>query len=1038
MSRNPELFPIVGIGASAGGIEALEGFFRGMPADPGAGFVVVTHLNPERESILHEIISRYTTMTVQVAADGAQVGRNCVYVLPADAVLSIQGGRLEIKRLESHQRERKPIDIFLSSLAKDAGEAAVSVVLSGGDSDGTLGTKAVKERGGLTLAQAHNGNGPAHPSMPDSAISTGFVDFAVPADEMGTKIAQFARSLDMLEAMAAKAGQGDDKTAEARARREICAILRNQVGHDFSGYKPKTFTRRVQRRMQVLQVDTMDAYVECLRQEPKEVGALFRDLLINVTNFFRDADAFEKLSEVVIPKMFEGRGANDTVRVWVPGCATGEEVFSIAILLREHMDTLKAIPRVQIFATDIDEHALSVARAARYPEALLDTVSAERRKRFFIPDGGSYVLNKEVRDLCIFSPHSVIRDPPFSRIDLVSCRNLLIYFGADAQDQVIPIFHYSLKPGGYLFLGTSENVSQFGELFTPIEKKHRIFRSREDSIVPARVPMVLGRFRATPPSSDSGTRRSMLSGVALRQAVEVQVLERFAPAFVVANRDGEVVYFSARTGKYIEPAIGVPTRQLLTIVRRGLRLDLRTVLREAVENERRVVREHLAVEGDDGRVQLVTLTVEPVADRDADDPLFIVLFTDEGLSLSREDALNRPQIPAPGENTLLERELRDTRERLQSLIEEYETALEELKSSNEELVSVNEELQSTNEELEASKEELQSLNEELQTVNAELNGKIEALDRANSDLQNLFESSEIATVFLDKNLVIRSFTPAVSRVFNILPGDRGRPLTDLSSRLPLPRLADDIRSVFATGKTVEHRIDAEGGEQQYLVRLLPYRDFERSTHGVIATFIDVTTLSKFQAHQQVLIAELNHRVKNMLSIVLAVAEQTIKSSASLEAFKSAYMPRVRAMARSYELLSRENWKAAAIRDIVQQEIEPFGADRVLVGGPIVLLKPEQAMSLGMVLHELATNAAKYGALSTPRGTVQISWSFVDDKADSILLRWRERDGPPVKKPKQKGFGLKLVDGESTHRLGGEPAIEFAPQGLGVSLKMKLE
>jgi two-component system CheB/CheR fusion protein len=1038
LSRNPENFAVVGIGASAGGIEALEGFFRGVPPDPGAGFVVVTHLNPERESILHEIISRYTAMTVQIAADGAQVQPNCVYVLPSDAILSIQGGRLEIKRLEPQERERKPIDIFLSSLAKDVGEAAVSVVLSGGDSDGTLGTKAVKERGGLTLAQISNGSGPAHPSMPDSAISTGFVDFAIPADEMGAKIAQFARSLDMMEAMAAKAGKGDGESAEARARNEICAILRNQIGHDFSGYKPKTFTRRVQRRMQVLQADTMDAYVECLRQDPKEVGRLFRDLLINVTNFFRDADAFEKLSEVVIPKLFEGRGANDTVRVWVPGCATGEEVFSIAILMREHMDTLIAVPRVQIFATDIDEHALSVARAARYPEALLDMVTPERRERFFVPNGGSYVLNKAVRDLCIFSPHSVIRDPPFSRLDLISCRNLLIYFGADAQEKVIPIFHYSLKPGGYLFLGTSENVSQFGEMFTPLEKKHRIFRSREDSIVPARVPMVLGGFRAAPPSPKAGGRRSALSGAALRQAVEVQVLEHFAPAFVVADRDGEVVYFSARTGKYIEPATGLPTRQLLTMARRGLRLDLRTVLRDAVENQRRVVREHLAVEGDDGRVQLVTLTVEPVADRDADDLLFIVLFTDEGPSLSREDAISRPQLSAPGEVALLERELRDTRERLQSLIEEYETALEELKSSNEELVSVNEELQSTNEELEASKEELQSLNEELQTVNAELNTKIEALDRANNDLQNLFESSEIATVFLDKDLVIRSFTPAVSQVFNILPGDRGRPLTDLSSRLPLPRLADEIRSVFDTGKVVEHRIEADGGERQYLVRLLPYRDFERSTRGVIATFIDVTALSKVQAHQQVLIAELNHRVKNMLSVVLAIAAQTIKGAASLDTFKAAYIPRVLAMARSYELLSRESWVSASMREIIRQELEPFGADRVLVGGPVVLLKPEQAMSLGMVLHELATNAAKYGALSTPQGTVQIGWSFADGKPDTLFMRWRERGGPAVEKPKKKGFGLKLVAGEATHRLGGEPAIEFAPEGLSASLTIRLE
>lgn len=1021
-------FPIAGIGASAGGIEALEGFFRGLPGEPGVGIIVVTHLNPERESILHEIISRYTNMTVTVAADGVRVEPNCVYVLPADAILSIAKGILEIRKPESNRRERKPIDIFLSSLAKDMGERSIAVILSGGDGDGTLGTKAVKERGGVTFAQVANGDGPAHPHMPDSAISTGYVDFAIPADEMGGKIVEFVRSFDMLEKIAATASHGDESDSLEQFRAEICQILRNQIGHDFSGYKTKTFLRRVQRRMQVRQIDTIEGYVEILRQDPKEVGALFRDLLINVTNFFRDKEAFDKLSELVIPKLFENRGADDTVRIWVPGCATGEEVFSIAMLMREYMDNLTAIPKIQIFATDIDEHALSVARAARYPEALLDSVSPERRRRFFTPDGVSYVISKDVRDLCIFSPHSVIRDPPFSRIDLVSCRNLLIYFGAMAQNQVVPIFHYSLRSGGYLFLGTSENVSQFNELFTAIDKKQRIFRSRDDVTAPVRVPLVLSGLGQLPHSNprDANGRRILLGGMALRQAAEEQVLERFAPAYVVVNRDGDVVYFSARTGKYVEPATGVPNRQLLTMARRGLRLDLRTALRDAVESDRRVVREHLSVDGEDGRVQLVTLTIEPVVDQNLDDPLYLVLFTDEGPSLSREEALNRNQAEIPLEAVLLDRELRDTRERLQSLIEEYETALEELKSSNEELVSVNEELQSTNEELEASKEELQSLNEELQTVNAELNSKVEDLDRANSDLSNLFESSEIATIFLDDKLVIRSFTPAVSRVFNILAGDRGRPLTDLSSRLPIPTLQTDLRAVFKTGEVVERRIQSEDGKSHYLARLLPYRDPEQATQGVVATFVDVTALNNTQAHQQVLIAELNHRVKNMITVVLTIAEQTIKRSPSLDSFKAAFLPRIRAMARSYELLSRENWTEAALDEVVRQEFVPFGTERVKIAGPNIRLKPTQALSLGMILHELATNAGKYGALSKSNGSVRVNWQSVGDR---VHLIWEEQDGPTVVSPKKRGFGLKLVEGEASYYLGGKAKISFEPLGL---------
>jgi two-component system, chemotaxis family, CheB/CheR fusion protein len=388
-------FPIVGIGASAGGIEALEGFFRGVENDPGMAFVVVTHLSPDRESTLHEIIERYTNLGVHIAADELLVEPNHVYVLPADAILSIKKRHLQIRRPNSGRRERKPIDIFFSALAADQGEMAVGVVLSGGDGDGTLGIKAIKERGGLTLAQVRDGYGPAHPDMPDSAISTGFVDFALPADEMGAKLVQFTRSFDLLDGLAEDARAADNGEAVATARQDIYAILRNQVGHDFGGYKTKTFMRRVQRRMQIRQTDSLDAYLEQLRQEPQEVGALFRDLLINVTNFFRDADAFENLANVVLPKLFENRGAEDTIRIWAPGCATGEEVFSIGILMREYMEGRSGMPRVQIFATDIDEHALTVARSGRYPATLLDSVSPERRQRFFILDGGSYVVSKE-------------------------------------------------------------------------------------------------------------------------------------------------------------------------------------------------------------------------------------------------------------------------------------------------------------------------------------------------------------------------------------------------------------------------------------------------------------------------------------------------------------------------------------------------------------------------------------------------------------------------------------------------------------------
>jgi two-component system CheB/CheR fusion protein len=1018
-------FPIVGVGASAGGVEALEGFFKGVPKLPGFAVVIVTHLNPERESVLHAIVARYTHMPVHIAQDGAAVEVGSVHVLPADAIVTMRDGKLSIRPHEPSQRERKPIDIFFASLAMDQEEYAVSVVLSGGDGDGTLGTKAIKEHGGLTLAQVPDGHGPANPDMPESAISTGMVDFALPVVEMGERLAEHAQSFGLLDAIAANTSpnKGDEN------RRAIYALLRDQIGHDFEGYKPLTFMRRVQRRMQVVQLTTLEAYIERLKQDPAEVSALFHDLLINVTNFFRDAEAFSKLEALVIPRLFEGRGPNDTVRVWVPGCSTGEEVFSIAMLMREHVDRLAAPPKVNIFATDIDDKALAVARSGRYPEALLDSVSTERRKRFFIPDGGSFVIAKEVRDLCIFSPHSVIRDPPFSRMDLVSCRNLLIYFGPQVQAQVIPTFHYSLRSGGYLFLGGSENVSQYSDLFAPVDKKHRIFRSREDG--GARRPLALNGNLGGGLSSlgSEFSRRSSTGALALRQSVEQQVLDRFAPPHVVTSRDGEVIYYSARTGKYLESPSGAPSRQLMNLARKGLRLDLRTAFREAVESNTTATREHLELEGENGQIQLVTLTVQPILNSPDGEPLLLVLFTDEGVPLSRQEVSVRAGARRFGDAEHLEQELRDTRDRLQSLIEEYETALEELKASNEELVSVNEELQSTNEELEASKEELQSLNEELHTVNAELHDKVEALDRANVDLQNLFANTQIATVFLDRDLVIRSFTPTLKEVFNVLPSDRGRPITDLTGRLSLSELAEDVRQVMKEGRELERQFLATDESAYFLVRLAPYRDVDQRPQGVVVTFADITTAREAEATGRRMIDELNHRVKNMLTVVIGILEQTLKAS-DPAVFRDVFLGRLHAMSRSYELLSQEAWSDVSIGELVRQEMEPFGMDRVECDGPVVRVQPRMALALGMILHELATNAAKYGALSDPEGRVFVTWTLADDQ---VSLHWEERDGPPVAMPSRRGLGLKLVERETSAGLGGQAKVAFESQGLQVSL-----
>ena len=1027
MSNNAA-FPIAGIGASAGGVEALEGFFRGLPSQPGIGLVIVTHLSPTHESRLPEILTRFTALPVHLAEHGMKVLPNAVYVLSADAVLGIEAGRLQVRKQIPGRRERKPIDVFLSALAQDRGELAIGIVLSGGDGDGTLGLKAIKEREGLTLAQVSDGFGPGHSDMPNSAIAAGIVDFAIPVQQMGAKLVELAHGAQLIDGLATESAEELADQTVVRVKSEIYALLRSRVGHDFSGYKTKTLLRRVQRRMQITQLATAEAYVERLRQDPQEAGALFRDLLINVTSFFRDSDAFDSLARLVIPQLFEGRSAEDTVRIWVPGCATGEEVFSIGMLLREHMDTLTPLPRVQIFATDIDEHALAIARTARYPVALLESVSPERRKRFFIEDGASLVVSKDVRDLCIFSPHSVIRDPPFSRMDLISCRNLLIYLGIDIQNQVIPLFHYALRPEGYLFLGSAENVSNFNDLFAPLEKRHRLFRRRSDVAPSLRLPLMITALR-TGLLGERASARPPLGAVALRQVAEGHVLERHAPPHVVVNGDGDVVHFSARTGKYLEAPAGMPTRQIVTIARKGLRLDLRTLFREAVETGRSVARTGIAVETDEGNVQMVGLKIEPLGTGNGAHPLYVILFFDEGGVLTGEEADSQSLIP---DNVAahVERELRETRDRLQAMMEEYETALEDLKSSNEELVSLNEEQQSTNEELEASKEELQSVNEELHTVNTELTGKIEALDQANNDLQNLFESTDVATVFLDRALVIRSFTPAVSRIFNILPTDRGRPITDLSSKLVLPAFAEDISRVFSEQTSIERRVETGDKARTYLVRMAPYRDADQAVQGVVVTFVDVSSLTQAEYRQQILIAELQHRTRNLLSLVQSLAQQTFEKGPALDT----YSTRLVALSRVQGLISEADGGRVALREMVDREVRALGSattGRVMMRGDGVDLSPEHAQTLGLALHELATNAVKYGALKGEVGQVEIAWATENHQQGgrTLVLNWQESGLAAPPDSSRRGFGRHLIERALAYTMRAKTEFLFREDGI---------
>src|SRR5215831_18794298 len=817
--------PIVGIGASAGGVEALEQFFRSVPSDNGLAFVIVTHLPPDRESMLAEILGRATWMPVVEARDGEQVAAEHVYVLPPSAILTIRDGQLQLRRTGPSDRERLPIDVFFTSLAEDQSEHAIGVVLSGGGHDGTLGLKAIKENGGLTIAQGSNMTRPRFAEMPSSAVAAGIVDLELPVETIAERIIDYVRNWGVFET-----------EAPQDALVTILTLLRTRTGHDFREYKERTFQRRVQRRMQVVQTTRIADYAAKLQKEPDEVNALFRDLLIGVTDFFRDAAAFEALEKLVIPKIFEDKGADDEVRVWVAGCASGEEAYSIAILLREHLERSLSPPKVHVFATDIDEIAMGVARAARYPASVVKEVSPERLRRFFVHEAGTYRVVKELRDMCIFSAHSVIRDPPFSRLDLISCRNLLIYLKPSLQAQIIPLFHYALRPSGYLFLGSSENVSRHSELFVTLDRKNRIFRRRD---LVARPPLPLHQFlpqmrrEAAGPEENNGGL--LQRSDTLRRAANT-IVEHFAPTFVIVDETGQTLYFSSGTGKYLQPAAGPPNRDIVAMARSGLRADLRSALHRAKETGQRVIRDRIQVQINGG-IQMVSLAVEPIIE--GKETAYGIVFTDRGPTSAHDETARIER--QEGQDTtvqLIEKELQETKERLQSTIEELETANEEFRSSNEELLSVNEELQSTNEELETSKEELQSVNEELQTVNHELSSKIDELDRANSDLNNLFQSTQIATIFLDRNLEIRGFTPAVTKLFNLIVNDRGRPLTDLVSRIDYADLEDDMRRVCSGGEIVERSVSVTGGKDHYLARVLPYRSGRNAIDGVLLTFVD--------------------------------------------------------------------------------------------------------------------------------------------------------------------------------------------------------
>ncbi|MDZ4143721.1 MAG: chemotaxis protein CheB [Burkholderiales bacterium] len=845
-------FPIVGIGASAGGLAAFEAFFKALPADdekgPGSGmaFVVVQHLAPDHKSILTELIARYTSMKVVEAENGMRVEPNCTYVIPPNHDLAFLNGALQLLEPGAPRGQRLPIDFFFRSLAEDQRARAIGIVLSGTGSDGTQGIRAIKGEGGMVMAQTSETT--EYDGMPRSAIATGLVDFVLPPAEMPAQLRAYVGH-------AFRMGRNGEPVSGLRvdhALKKIFVLVRAQTGHDFSDYKQNTITRRVERRMAVQQIANMDDYVLYLRKTPAEVDALFRDFLIGVTQFFRDPDAFKALQEEAVVRLLSNKPSGAPIRVWVPGCSTGEEAYSIAILLQERMDALKTNFKLIVFATDLDSAAIEKARAGIYPASIAADVSAERLARFFTeePGGGFYRINKLIRDILVFSEQNVIKDPPFSKLDLISCRNLMIYLGPELHKKLLPLFHYSLNRGGYLFLGTSESIGEHIDLFSTLNRSLKLYQRKDDG-GPQRLS--LARFLPPVTGTRSGQRApgrgATDTGAQFRELTERTLLQQYAPVGALVNDQGDILYLHGRTGQFLEPAPGEAGLNILKMAREGLRPGLTMALHKAVAQREPVSHTGLRVKTN-GDFSSVNLKVRPVNSEVADLPLFLVSLeiVPESAAGEGADSASAGGAADPQAREIqrvvdaLKRELREKEEYLQSTTEELETSNEELKSANEEMQSINEEMQSTNEELETSKEELQSVNEELATVNAELQGKVADLSQANNDMNNLLAGTGVGTIFVNHQLLIQRFTPAITQVINLIATDIGRPISDIAANLAgYQDLVKDVQLVLDTLVPREIEVLNTQGKW-YWLRIRPYRTLDNVIEGAVITFSDTTEM----------------------------------------------------------------------------------------------------------------------------------------------------------------------------------------------------
>ncbi|MGI9014696.1 MAG: CheR family methyltransferase, partial [Phycisphaerales bacterium] len=968
---------------------------------------------------------------------GLQIKPNHIYVCIPNRDVVVKDGHVRLLDIETERNQRRPIDRLYDSMASAYGDRAIAVILSGTAADGSHGISAIKTAGGMVIVQAPDTA--EFDDMPRNAIKTGLADLVLPISEMPEVLQRLANTPSKDGHAAGDSdpeeeGQSDETESERdRASfHRILSVLHDQLDYDFADYKRPTLLRRTQRRMSLRNVDDFDAYAQLVREDAEEAAALYRDLMINVSSFFRDPEAWEELGKQVIEPLVAGCESGDEIRVWSTGCATGEEAYTIGMALLEQIELSGKRITPQIFATDVSD-SLAVARAGVYPASIEAHLSQERLAKFFIKHESTYEVKKHLRDLIVFARHNVISDPPFSRMDLIICRNLLIYIEPEAQRNILGMFNFAVRGGGTLFLGSAETIGTQEDLFEPISAPWRIFRARR--LVHA------GQFdfprfsvkdqRRGVPGQNKSSRLARDEPLAMAHRA---LLDRYAPPSVVIDADHQVLVYYGETSRYMAQPGGEPTRDLLALVSPGIRPPLRHAIHEAGGEQRSATTVNASIKDGASR-RAVTLTVSPIGQPSDESPLLLVSFEELAEAVNGVDVeSDGNEIRGESGHTVdhLEEELRVTRQDLSDVSEQYDRLIEECGTSNEEMLSINEELQSANEELETSKEELQSLNEELNTLNNELRSKVELVEQTNNDLNNLLVSTEVATLFLDTSCHIRWFTPAMKQVLRLLPSDVGRPISDLASTVTGTDLEPAAKAVLQTLVPVETEVSDEQ-ERTYIRRVLPYRTSDNRIDGIVVTFVDITKHKKSERQRERLMHELSHRIKNTLATVQAIVQGLGRRCKTLPEFLAAFEPRLAALARAHSLLTSLGDEPVDLRHLLKRELTPYVSDdydRVIIEGDDISLNREPAIALELVFHELVTNAVKYGSLSNLTGTVTVRWNHTrHESREHARIEWVESGGPPIESKGDPGFGSLLIENSIAHDLAGTLQTQFKPSGL---------